>query len=514
MVSLKLSDFNKQDLICGFLVSLIALPLSIGISIASGAPPAAGILAAFVGGVIGALYSGSKVTINGPAAGLIVIVAAAILEMGAGNPLAGFRAMLACTLIAGVLQMIMGKLKLANLGLAFPSTVVHGMLAAIGLIIVSKQIHAAMGVSPSASSPFGLIAEIPTSMGLANPAIAAIATAALAIMFLWPFLPNKISRILPAPLVAVLAGVGLGLAFDLQHSHLVHTFLKDFNLGPKYLLDVPNNLKSAFFLPDFSLVSTLVFWKHTILITLVGSAEAVLSVCAVDKIDLKNRRSDLNKSLFGNGLANVVNGCIGGLPVITEIVRSSANVSNGAKTQWSNFSHGLILIAFLILAPNLLHEIPVAALAAVLIVVGFRLAAPKHFIDAFKHGQGIVFLTTVLAILTTDLLTGVLVGTLVEFLFVFAAGKSLRLFGLNYETSKTKEERTLSVKGPLAFTNYLHLREHLNPNGKERSLTLDLSKSPVVDHTVNEHLSQHASDFAALGKSLIIQRHDSEKRHH
>jgi MFS superfamily sulfate permease-like transporter len=261
------------------------------------------------------------------------------------------------------------------------------------------------------------------------------------------------------------------------------------------------------------MIGTMLFWKHAILITLVGSAESTLSVCAVDKIDPANKRSDLNLSLFGNGLANFVNGCIGGLPVITEIVRSSANVSNGAKTQWSNFSHGMILIAFLMLAPSLLHEIPVSALAAVLIVVGFRLAAPRHFVEAFKHGQGLVFVSTVLAILMTDLLTGVLVGTFVEFIKVFTAGKTWKLFRLSYEESEEKEERVVAINGPLAFTNYLRLREHLNPNAKGQRLTLDLSRASVVDHTVNEHLSQHTSDYAAKGKSLVIRRGGDEVRY-
>lgn len=498
------------DLSSGFSIFMIALPLSIGISIASGAPPTAGIVAAIIGGIVGSIFTGSKLTINGPAAGLIVIVYAAINELGKGDIMTGFKLMLACVVVAGILQIIMGLLRLGTLGLAFPSTVVHGMLAAIGLIIVSKQVHIAMGVDGVTGGPIEQYLKIPQSIMNMNSGIALIGFVSLAGMLTWSTYAKKLTKFIPAPLIAILLGSALALYFDLHHVHLVKQSFLNFTADPKYLLSVPDSLKSAVFIPDFSMIGSMLFWKHTIMITLVATAESILSTCAVDKLDPKKRQSDLNRDLTGKGVTNLLSGLIGGLPMISEIVRSSANVTNGAKTQWSNFFHGLFLLFFLGTVPWLLHEIPVASLAVILIMVGFRLGSPKHFIAAFKHGkaQGLVFVVTVAVILATDLLLGVLVGTLLEIIIHGAASQSIPGFRLKFERKGLPEEPVLQVNGSLAFTNYLALRSQIEKqsgSGVSR-LTLDLRKVRVVDHTVNEHLLKHADDFQILGKELRIKR--------
>jgi MFS superfamily sulfate permease-like transporter len=497
----------KSDFPAGFSVFMIALPLSIGIAVASGAPPTAGIIAAVVGGMLGSLCNGNRLAINGPAAGLIVIVLAAVTELGAGDPMTGFRAMLACVVVAGILQMIMGSLRLGTLGLMFPVTVVHGMLAAIGLIIIAKQSHVALGVAGIKGSPLDNFLQLPASTLHLNPAIALIGGVSLAAMIFWPLLGKKVSGLLPAPLVAIIAGSALGVWLDLEHSHLVSGVFTA-TVGPEYLLNVPSSLKSALIFPDFSQVGTFVFWKHVTMITLVATAESILSTCAVDKLDPEKRRSNLNRDLTGKGLVNTLCGLIGGLPIITEIVRSSANVTNGARSQMANFLHGFFLLAFLVTVPSLLHMIPVASLAAVLMVVGFRLASPKHFVHAFHTGkaQGVIFLLTVVTILATDLLMGVIVGTLAELVVLAASSQTWRLFRLHHERHGSEEAPVIRVQGPVAFTNYLTLRHHLNPAASARTLTLDLRRAPVVDTTVREHLDSHVADFQAAGKELVIRR--------
>ncbi len=506
MAGLKFAYLNKNEIKCGLLVSLIALPLSIGIAIASGAPPTAGLIAAVSGGIIAGLFSRGGPVINGPAAGLIVIVLGAIQELGGGDALAGFKAVLACTVIAGAIQMVMGKFKLATLGLVFPSGVVHGMLSAIGLIIISKQLYPLLGLATTASSPVELYLGLPHALLQLNPGIALIGASVLCLLLAWPRLPKSSSQKIPGPLAGVLLGVGLGLALDLHHDHLVQGVITKFNLGPRFLLTIPENLATFFFLPDFRAAASLAFWKHTLLIAMVGGVESTLSVCAVDKLDPAKKKSDLNRSLLANGLANVVSGMVGGLPIIAEIVRSSANISNGSKTQCANFFHAVAILFFLVFLPSLLHEIPLAALAALLIMVGYRLASPKTLMHAIKQKEGVVFASTVLVILATDLLTGILVGTLLEIGKLAFQSKSLNFFQLDSKKHDEDQEKYIAVEGPLAFTNYLKLREQLALPGDSSRLTLDLRKTSFLDSTVREHLHSHERDYQAAGKVLIIHR--------
>lgn len=485
---------------------MIALPLSVGIAVASGAPPTAGIIAAVLGGMIGSLMSGNRLAINGPAAGLIVIVFAAINELGQGDPTLGFKAMLGCVAIAGLIQIILGILRLGTLGMMFPVTVVHGMLTAIGLIIMAKQFHTGLGISGVQGTPLEQWMQIPNSIAHMNPVIAMIGVTSLTVMVIWPILGKGITNKVPAPLAAILFGSALGLYFDLEHQHLIEGQFGAFTVGPEFLLNVPASLKSAINFPDFSLIGTVLFWKHTVMIALVATAESILSTCAINKLDPEKRRSNLNRDLLGKGVVNVLCGFLGGLPVITEIVRSSANVANGAKSQASNFLHGFFLLMFLLMMPNLLHQIPLASLAAVLLLVGMRLGSPKHFWQAFRHGraQGAVFVLTVVTILATDLLAGVLVGTLAEFVILASSSRTWKLFKLQVEKRGEPEDPVVAINGPIGFTNYIALRSHLDPSMNARRLTLDLRRSRVIDQTVREHLDSHIADFAAQGKELRI----------
>lgn len=403
------------DFCAGFATFLIALPLSMGIAIASGVPATAGILAAMVGGMVGAWAPSAPLTILGPAAGMIVVVLGAVQELGGGSSgSSGYEAVLGCTVIAGVLQVLLGLFRVGRFGALVPPGVIHGMMSAIGCIIISKQVHVALGVSGVPGGPLLQVMAWPASFARLNLGIAAISALALVLAVAWARMPAALGRWVPAPLVAVVGGVLLGEILDLHHVHDLTMLGQRFGLGPEYLLDVPQTFAAALQFPSFAAIDSLLFWKHTLILASVASIESTLTVCAIDKIDPLRRKSDLDRDLVGKGLCNVVSGSVGGLPIIAEVLRSAANVANGAKSQLSNFFHGVFLAAFLVLAPNLLHEIPLAALAAVLCLVGWRLAAPTHWLAAFRTNvsEGIVFVTTLIVILASDLLVGVLVGSI------------------------------------------------------------------------------------------------------
>jgi MFS superfamily sulfate permease-like transporter len=348
----------KQDLTAGFIVFLIALPLSVGIAIASGAPPTAGLLAAMVGGIVGSLLGGSYVTINGPAAGMIVIVLSAVESLSLGDPAHGFPRALAAIAVAGLLQVMMGLLRFGGVGLSFPSSVIHGMMMAIGVIIMSKQAHTLLGVTPQAKGILPLLAEIPHSVARLNPEIAFIGLGSLAIVIGLNLVKKGPLKKVPAPLVAVCFGIAANLFFDIEHEHKVHSFMGDFMVGPQFLLNIPDNFFNAIVSPDFSLWSTGVFWKAVMSIALVGTIESVLSTYAVDKLDPYRRVSNLNRDLWSKGVCNAILGMIGGLPIISEIVRSRANVDSGARTRWSNFFHGVFILVSLVSFPHLCMKFP------------------------------------------------------------------------------------------------------------------------------------------------------------
>ncbi|MDD5215832.1 MAG: SulP family inorganic anion transporter, partial [Methylococcales bacterium] len=398
----------RDDLLSGFLVFLIALPLCLGIAMASGFPPSSGIITAIIGGMMVSRFNGSFVTINGPAAGLIVVVYDAVQSLGEGDAMAGYRYALAAIVMASVIQILMGVFKAGRLSSFFPASVVHGMLAAIGIIIMAKQIHVVLGVTPEKGSLFSTIAQIPHSFANLNLEIAVIGFAGLAILIIWSLIQNKTLKMIPAPLVVVLMGMFFAHYFELEHEHIYlltpeHTPAAE--VGPKFLVAISENFTSSFYFPDFGKFFTVEFWEAVVAIALVGSLESLLSAMAVDKLDPCKRHSDLNKDLTAVGVGNLVAGSIGGLPMIAEIVRSSANVNNGAKTQWANFFHGTFLLIFVVFFPHLIHSIPLAALASLLVFTGFRLASPREFANVMGIGkeQLFIFVATIISVIATDL---------------------------------------------------------------------------------------------------------------
>jgi MFS superfamily sulfate permease-like transporter len=505
----------RADALSGFLVFLIALPLCLGIAMASGFPPQAGIITAIVGGLVVSRISGSYVTINGPAAGLIVVIFASVQELGNGNAVAGYRYTLAAIVCASVIQILMGLFKAGKLSAFFPSSAVHGMLAAIGIIIMAKQFHVMLGVKPDAHSLFETIGAIPRSIMDMNPEVAAIGGLGLGILIIWSLLKNRYLKMIPAPLVVVVAGMALAQYFDLDDQH-IYLFLPDtpflphheFTIGPKFLVSIPENFLAGFAFPDFSLIGSPLFWVQVVAICLVGSLESLLSAAAMDKLDPYKRNSDLNRDLAAVGFGNTICGMIGGMPMIAEIVRSSANVNNGAKTGWANFFHGAFLLTFVIAFPRLIHEIPLASLAALLVFTGYKLAAPVEFKKTLEIGyeQLAVFVITIIGVLATDLLIGVGIGIVTEFLIhLWRSVKWHEVFKINIDI----EERDpgvyqVLVGGAAFFANFFSLKSDLSTIPEGKTVIFDLSKTATIDHTVMEYLHHYCEDYERRGGRAVI----------
>ena len=509
-----------KDFVSGFLVFLIALPLCLGIAMASGFPPVAGIMTAVVGGLVVSFLGSSRLTIKGPAAGMIVIVVGAVTELGAGDPMVGYKQALAVGVVAAVLQMVLALARTASAGAAMPTSVVHGMLAAIGVIIFAKQSHVALGVKPEAKEPLALLAELPHSIANANLEIAAIGVVSLLVLFLMPPLMKKIGKFqkLPPQLIVLVFAVSLGLYFGLDSSHYYTAFQHDYHIGPEYLVSLPGSLLDAVAFPDFSNILSPVSIKYIMMFTLVGSIESTLSVLAVDALDPAKKPSDLNRDLLAVGAGNLVSSLIGGLPMISEIVRSKANIDAGATSKFSNFFHGLFLLLFVALLPMVLHQIPLAALAAMLVFVGTRLASPsefKHMAHLGRDQLG-VFLVTMVMTLATDLLIGVAAGLVVTLVLNVARGASPRaLVKADVQIDRTEDTLVLTIRGAAGFRALTVVRD----NAAELADTVltvrvDLGEATMVSHTFLERLDGIADEWPNAKLELVgLERLRSASKH-
>lgn len=517
----------RSDLLSGFLVFLIALPLCLGISMASGFPPSAGIITAIIGGLVVSRCSGSFITINGPAAGLIVVVLDAVQSLGGGDAMAGYRYTLAAIVVASVIQILMGVFKAGRLSSFFPASVVHGMLAAIGIIIMAKQIHVVLGVTPDKGNLLSTIGQIPSSFMNLNPEIAIIGGMGLTILIIWSLLKNKLLKMIPAPLIVVLMGIGLGAFFDLNHEHL-YLFLPDAHflthheetVGPRFLVAISDNFASSFHFPDFSKIATSEFWEAVIAIALVGSLESLLSAMAVDKLDPYQRHSNLNKDLTAVGVGNLVAGSIGGLPMIAEIVRSSANVNNGAKTSWANFFHGAFLLLFVVFFPRLIHSIPLAALASLLVFTGFRLASPRAFANVMGVGkeQLFIFIVTIISVIATDLLIGVAIGIVVElFIHMLHGVKPSNLFKIHFtQVFQLDGSILINIQGGAIFSNFLSLKETLLAIEKGKTIVFDNTHVTLIDHSVMEFFHEFQHSYESQGghcEFIGLEHHEAFSEH-
>lgn len=429
---------------------------------------------------------------HGAAAGLIVVNLAAVESLGQGDNAAGYRYALAAILVAGLFIMAFGWLKAGKLGDFFPHSAVHGMLAAIGVIIIVKQLFVAVAVRAHGHEFYEVMAEIPIAFRHANPEVVLIALVSLAILIVYPKLKIGLIKAIPAPIWVLAVAIPMEFLMDFEHEHEVLFLGEHHKVGPQLLVHLPENLLSGIVFPDFGKIVTSAFWISVATIALVTAIESLLSALAVDSLDPQQRKSNLNRDLVGMGAGASVAGLIGGLPMISEIVRSSANVSNGAKTQWANFFHGGFLLLFLLVGSPIIDHIPLAALAAMLIFTGYRLASPKEFKHVYEIGKSefLVFVITLVMVLMTDLLIGIAVGIVVNMLLVVLKGATLsNLFKAKVTEQVEGDTVTLSVEGILAFTNFISFKKYVMAN-QDKNIVLDLANAIYIDHTVAHHLHE------------------------
>jgi len=515
-----LRDHWKSDFIAGLLVSLIALPLCLGIAMASGFPAFGGLITAIIGGLIVGPMCGSALTIKGPAAGLIAIVIASVETLGQGNAFDGYRLTLAAIVVASAIQIAFALFKLGRFVDFFPVPVVQGMLAAIGVIIFSKQIHPLFGVKPIAREPIPLLMEIPYSIVSMNPEIALVGVVSVLIVVFATTVFGRLSRFFPGPLVAVVAGIGLSLFFDFPHPHDYKWYEQTYRVEEKYLVTLPATFFSGITFPDFSKVFSAASLQYIALFALIGSLEALLTDKAIDSLDPDSRKANMNKDLFAIGCGNLLCGFIGGLPMISEVVRSSANISYGAKTRWANFFHGACLLLYVLVLTPIVALIPNAALAGVLCVTGYRLAAPKHFKHCREIGleQLFVFAVTIVATLLTDLLLGVFFGMLTKYVVCIVLGAPIPSLFRSVKNGEMDSEGRYRVKLPEAciFGNVIGFKRVLADAGT-RPVVLDFSDVIYCDHTFTNALcrAQRAQDVSLVNFDKLVpigHSHESARR--
>lgn len=509
----------SKDIPAGLLVSLIALPLSMGIAMASGFPASSGLIAAIVGGVITTFIGGARLSIKGPAAGLIVIVLGAVQELAVpGDPMSGPKRAAAVVIVAGALQVIMGLTRCGVLADLMPVSVVHGMLAAIGIIIVGKQLHVLMGVVPEGHEPLQLILEIPKSAAHLNPEILLIGLMSFGIMWFHQSINHAALKRVPGVLFVMIAAIALGLVFDLSHLHPYNFFGGAYSVGPNYLVHLPASLKESIFVPDWSVVTSAVSLKYILFFTIIGSIESLLTVSAVNSLDPEHRRASPDRDLIALGIGNMLSGALGGLPMISEIVRSKANIDSGAKSGCANMSHGLFLLVFLAVLSPVLSLVPVSALAGVLVYVGLRLASPKEFSHAYHSGpeQFVFFVVTCFLTIATDLLIGVGVGLVCAVAFkVWKGTKMAHFLTLPVDVEQSEEDLKLKVKGNSIFSNFPSLRRVVEENraGTKR-IVVDFSDAKLVDFAFLEKLDALQKELRDISIVKVgLERHRTLSHH-
>jgi len=489
----------------GFSIFLLALPLSLGIAKASEFPPIMGLLSAIIGGIIVSFFAGSRLTIKGPAAGLIVIVAGAVTDFGGGE--IGWHMALGAMVVSGILQIIFGVFKLGRLTEIFPLSAVHGMLAAIGLIIIIKQLPVFMDIDPALTKgkePLEILKEIPGFIAHLDPKATLVGVISLWIMLGWNKITHPIVKKIPAPLVVLLFAIPAELIWDFQHTEPTYALVHIGNLTENIKYNV-----------DFSGVSHIgIFIKYVIMFAIVGTLESLLTVKAIDLQDPYRRKSDSNKDLIAVGLGNTLAAILGGLPMISEVARSSANVANGAKTRWANFFHGVFILIFVLFASRYIEMIPNAALAAMLIYVGIRLTHPKEFIKTFKIGkeQLLVFIVTIIFTFSIDLLVGIGMGMLCKILINIFNGKPLKsIFKAPTKVSFNDDSYYIEINEAAVFTNYLGIKSKLEAIPLGLKVDIDLGKTKLIDHTVMENILHFKHDYEEQGGKVNLVGLDNHK---
>ncbi|RXR31338.1 SulP family inorganic anion transporter [Flavobacterium piscinae] len=497
----------KSDFASGLVVFLVALPLCLGIALASGAPLFSGIISGIIGGIIVGFLSKSHISVTGPAAGLTAIVLTAISDLGA------YEVFLTAVIIAGLLQLLLGFLKAGSISNYFPTNVIEGMLAGIGIIIFLKQIPHAVGYDKVAEgdtsffekSGSNMFETIVDAFNYINYGSIIITLVALAILILWdkvPFL--KKLKLVPAALIAVFSGIIINEIFIRTGSTL--------QVSKDHLVSLPTpssfeEFKAMFVLPDFSIsvLSNPKVWIVGVTIAIVASIETLLCIEASDRMDPYKRFTNTNVELKAQGIGNLLSGLIGGLPMTSVVVRSSANANAGARTKSSTIIHGfLLLISVLAIAP-FLNKIPLATLAAILLLIGYRLAKPAHFIHFIEKGkyQYFPFIATVIAVVFLDLLKGVALGMLISIFFVLR-GNFKRAYSFKKEDYHNDDVIHIQLAQEVSFLNKAAIKNTLNNIPEKSKVVIDASDTVYIAHDVLD-LIEEFKNIRAVDDEIEVQ---------
>ena len=499
----------KSDLPASVVVFFVALPLCLGIALASGAPLFSGIIAGIVGGIIVGAASGSPLGVSGPAAGLAVIVFSAIETLGS------FPAFLLTVVLAGVIQLAMGYARAVFIAYFFPSSVIKGMLTGIGLLIILKQIPHALGydkdfegdysfIQMTGENTFSSIASAFEALSIGAVIISALC---LFILILWDKVlskKHKIFQLIQGPLVAIVAGITL--------SYLYSIGALGFSLSPDQLVNIPvpesfSGFLTQFTTPDFSGITSFAIWKIAFVIAIVASLETLLCVEATDKIDPQKRVTPTNRELKAQGLGNVISGLIGGLPVTQVIVRSSANIAFGGRTKLSSILHGFFLLISALTIASVLNLIPLASLAAILLIVGYKLAKPALFKQMYDLGweQFVPFTMTVIGIIATDLLKGIAIGMVFGIFFtLWRSYKISHSFQSDVAIEDGKSVHVITLSEQVSFFNKAAILDALENIPKDSKVIIDGTKSKIVAHDVIEIIENFIE--SSKRKNITVQK--------
>jgi MFS superfamily sulfate permease-like transporter len=486
----------QSDMVAAISVALIALPLSLGIAIAAGAPPMAGIWSAVVGGIVTTFFRGGHISVNGPAKGVIGVILAGIITLDDGSGQA-FNYILAAFVIAGAIQAVLGILKLGRFADIFHSSVIHGILAAIGIIIFAKQIHVALGTHSDAHNIVDNLVDAVKMLPEANPFVVVISLVGLLLMLFHSKISYKLFHILPTPIWVIALSIPFAYAFNFFDDHTLTFLGTEYHVGPDLLLQVPDSITESIIYPNFSATGRLDFWLIVFSILIITSIESLTIAKAIDKIDPYKRKTDLNKDLTGIGLSTMVAGLIGGLPIIAVIIRSTVNVHNGAKTRWSNLYQGVFLLLLIIALGPVMQKVPLAAFAILLVFTGFKLASPKVFKEVNKFGieQIFFFIFTLILTLYTNLLIGLFGGLLLILLVhLLISRMSTQRFiysmlnSSSHVVKKPDDSYSLRLRGIVNFVGILRITKLLDQIPDGTNVRIDLSESRIVGHTVLETL--------------------------
>ena len=512
-----LTENWQSDLIAAISVALIALPLSLGIALAAGAPAMSGIFSAVVGGIVTTLYRGGHISVNGPAKGVIgvILLGIALMDDGSGQ---AFNYVLAAVVVSGAIQMLLGILKLGRLAEVFHSSVIHGILAAIGIIIFAKQIHVALGTHSDSPSIIQNLIDAVLYLPQANPFVILISLTGLFLLLLHSKISYRFFHFLPAPMWVITLSIPFAYLFNFFDQQTLSFLGKTYEIGPHLLLDIPDNIMDSIMHPNFNKVNTIEFWTTVFSMLIITSIESLAIAKAVDKIDPYKRKTDLNKDLTGIGLSTMVAGLIGGLPIIAVIIRSTVNIHNGAKTKWSNMYQGILLLLFIVALSPIMRKVPLSAFAILLVYTGFKLASPAVFKKAYNQGieQLIFFTGTMILTIYTNLLIGLLGGLLLALItHMLLARLSIPQFFKMVYKSRTKLVKLkdgsfdLKIRGIANFLGILKVDNLITQIPSGANVNIDLSETRLVGITYMDYLVEFLKSQRDSGGRVFITGLDS-----